>query len=721
MSTSPTPRWNILSTVAAPSATVPATRRRSEIDEAADTADIERARKRSKMRPTSPDSASTSPQPRPGPSTLKAVVSNGHSNGASSSIDINGHAAPPIPATVSLPGTTLYPDSDVDREQFVRLVIQTLRDVGYGASAATLEHESGYAMETDAVAALRAHVMAGAWADAHAALDGLGLAPEALPPARGLLAQQKYLELLEQSRTTEALRVLRDELAPLHPDPRALQPLSSLLMCTDPADLRARAAWDGAAGSSRRQLLVDLQHWIPSSLMIPPRRFPALLDQALAHQRSQCLWHNLPASQQSLYTDHACTSDAFPRHNTFSLETHADEVWNLAWSNDGRRLATASRDKSVIVWRIEKPAREGEEWTVREDLTLKDHPYAVNYVAWSLDDEVLLTSSEQIIKMWNTKTGILIRTLDSPHTETVSALAWVPDGSGFVSGAQDRRIVLWSADGHVREDWGHTPIRIFDLALTPDFTRLVAIGESAIQPPVERDPSLGARRDGSATPPERGGTPERSAGYQIIVYNLATKTPEFTATLENQLTSVSISADSRYALVNHAPDALLLWDLHAQRLVRAFAGQRQPRHVIRSCFGGVDEAFIVSGSEDGRVYVWHRERGVLLATLEAHGPGSVNAVRWNPVDPSMFASASDDRTVRIWQALPSLPLPSLTTEDGVGELRNGGPSAEAEGGKGKGKGKRRWDHAVRPSWGPQGSDREILKSNMTDRLICSAT
>ena len=217
-----------------------------------------------------------------------------------------------------------------------------------------------------------------------------------------------------------------------------------------------------------------------------------------------------------------------------------------------------------------------------------------------------------------------MRTLDSPHTETVSALAWVPDGSGFVSGAQDRRIVLWSADGRVRDDWGHTPIRIFDLALTPDFSRLVAIGESANQPPVERDASLGARRDGSATPPERGGTPaERSVSYQIIVYDLATKTPELyvtytlssmplshrnltsTATLENQLTSVSISADSRYALVNHAPDELLLWDLHAQRHVRTFAGQRQPRHVIRSCFGGVDEAFIVSGSEGTHSYRAH--------------------------------------------------------------------------------------------------------------------
>lgn len=60
-----------------------------------------------------------------------------HTNGASNGTvhaDVDGHASErhrsSIPR-VALPGRTLYDDSYVDREEFVRLVIQSLRDVGY--------------------------------------------------------------------------------------------------------------------------------------------------------------------------------------------------------------------------------------------------------------------------------------------------------------------------------------------------------------------------------------------------------------------------------------------------------------------------------------------------------------------------------------------------------------------------------------------------------------
>lgn len=71
--------------------------------------------------------------PEAGPSTANGHATNGHAHGtngasgAASTSRPNGKAV----TQVALSGTTLYDDSFVDREEFVRLVIQSLRDVGY--------------------------------------------------------------------------------------------------------------------------------------------------------------------------------------------------------------------------------------------------------------------------------------------------------------------------------------------------------------------------------------------------------------------------------------------------------------------------------------------------------------------------------------------------------------------------------------------------------------
>ena len=88
--------------------------------------------------------------------------------------------------------------------------------------------------------------------------------------------------------------------------------------------------------------------------MIPPRRFVTLLDQARLHQISQCTYHNAPVTPQhfSLYADHTCDTDLFPRITMTILQVHTDEVWSLERSHNGKYLASASKDKCVIVWSV---------------------------------------------------------------------------------------------------------------------------------------------------------------------------------------------------------------------------------------------------------------------------------------------------------------------------------------------------------------------------------
>ena len=114
-------------------------------------------------------------------------------------------------------------------------------------SAATLETESGYVMETSRVAEFRRCILDGTWREAEEALEHLGVAEDdglwvwfnyaqlnescvlihrICQEAKFLISQQKYLEFLETGKTAMALHVLRNELAPLHMDPEQLQPLS---------------------------------------------------------------------------------------------------------------------------------------------------------------------------------------------------------------------------------------------------------------------------------------------------------------------------------------------------------------------------------------------------------------------------------------------------------------------------------------------------------------
>ncbi|CAI5477017.1 unnamed protein product [Closterium sp. Yama58-4] len=557
-----------------------------------------------------------------------------------------------------------YQPSDRDRlgskgqirtVEFIRLIEQSLRSLGYDSIAAQLEAESGVALESKPVAQLRQAIMAGQWEESVAILSNLqGLDPSLLRHAEFLLLEQKFLELVEAGEVREALTTLRGRLGPTASDPKRLHQLAGWLLCAGPEDLKARSGWPGAGSESRGSVLKAVQALLPASVMVPDRRLEQLIESTVEMGRERCHYHNVADEALTLFTDHSCGRDMIPTVTTQVLEHHSDEVWCVQFSHDGTRLATASKDHTAVVWQIDNS------FSHRRLHTLAGHSLPLSYVAWSPDDSLLLTAgNDPFVCLWDAATGQLLRSF-SKHHDAISACAWFPCGRRFLSAsaATDRTVCVWDVEGSELPSWGGVGQhlwqqdggdfpRINDLAISSDCSHMVSVcNEKEIR------------------------VHELPSGKEHVVKET------------KSITSLSMSVDGRWVLVNLSSGDIHLWciqDICAakppDKPAFSYSGQVQGRFVIRSCFGGHDQRFIISGSEDAQVYMWHRDTGEVMEVLPGHS-GTVNAVSWPPTRPHMFATASDDGTVRIW-GLPSLVAGGMGMEVG-GSDGGTGMSVEAD-------------------------------------------
>lgn len=81
----------------------------------------------------------------------------------------------------------------------------------------------------------------------------------------------------------------------------------------------------------------------------------------------------------------------------------------------------------------------------------------------------------------------------------------------------------------------------------------------------------------------------------------------------------SINSTDRLALINCQTQGLHLWDMEDKCLVRKYQGNTQTNYAIYSCFGGVNESFVASGSEDHKVcsfwYEFSRHELIIFCSL----------------------------------------------------------------------------------------------------------
>ena len=143
-----------------------------------------------------------------------------------------------------------------------------------------------------------------------------------------------------------------------------------------------------------------------------------------------------------------------------TLTGHSNHVRSVAFSPDGQTLASGSVDKTIKLWEVQSQ---------RQIATLTGHSDYVWSVAFSPDGRTLASGShDQTIKLWDVQSQRQIATLTG-HSNYVRSVAFSPDGQTLASGSVDKTIKLWEVQSQrqIATLTGHSDY-VWSVAFSPD-------------------------------------------------------------------------------------------------------------------------------------------------------------------------------------------------------------------------------------------------------------
>ncbi|KAA6408308.1 MAG: hypothetical protein FRX48_08050 [Lasallia pustulata] len=301
-----------------------------------------------------------------------------------------------------------------------------------------------------------------------------------------------------------------------------------------------------------------------------------------------------------------------------TLEGHSDWVNAVAFSPDGKQLASGSGDMTVRIWDAATGA------TLQ---TLEGHSDWVSAVAFSPDGKQLASgSSDKTVRIWDAATGATLQTLEG-HSDVVNAVAFSPDGKQLASGSVDMTVQIWdTATGATLQTLEDHSVGVQAVAFSPNGKQLVSGSED-----------MTVRIWDAAT----GATLQTLEGHSGWVQ------------------AVAFSPDGKQLASGSEDKTVRIWDAATGATLQTLEGHSG---WVQAVAFSPDGKQLASGSDDKTVRIWDAATGATLQTLEGHSDG-VQAVAFSP-NGKQLASGSDDKTVRIWDAATGATLQTLEGHSG---------------------------------------------------------
>ncbi|HRQ36832.1 MAG TPA: protein kinase [Chloroflexota bacterium] len=327
------------------------------------------------------------------------------------------------------------------------------------------------------------------------------------------------------------------------------------------------------------------------------------------------------------------------------LAGHTSQVSAVAWSPDGRQVASGSWDGTIRVWDVDT----GEQvriiqsndqfialdWSPDGSLLaaatwgspillydpvstqklgeLGGNGSSITRLAWSPDGALLAAAEDSdptVIHLWDVAARAETAPPLTGHTDSITNLTWSSDSTRLISSSFDSTARVWSADGTEQLLLSGHEYGAYDAAWSPDESRILTTGG---------DNTL-RLWDAAAGGQVRALPSPLSPAIRLIW--LATT---------NQI--ITFLADGTILQVDAATDSVVQ-EIHDHTAS------------VSSVAWSPDGQLLASGGDDGLVRLWQPATGEELAYLAAHEYG-VSAVTFS-TDGSLLASAGGDGNLRVW-------------------------------------------------------------------------
>jgi WD40 repeat protein/energy-coupling factor transporter ATP-binding protein EcfA2 len=309
---------------------------------------------------------------------------------------------------------------------------------------------------------------------------------------------------------------------------------------------------------------------------------------------------------------------------------HTDEVLAVAFTNDGRTMATGSVDKRVRFWQVDSRTPRGS--------PVIGHTADVQDLAFSPDGGTLLSGSwDTTARAWRVPETFSVSRFLSGHVGEVQGIAFsLRGGLLATSGVDDNTTRLWKLpNGQPRG----VPLRHDDYPQRLAFSR-----------PDGRLIATAAGYGGTAT------IWEVARGRRLRTIQLHDPSDE-----NYSVQDIAFSPDGRLLATGDNETQVRFWQVDSGR---EYGKPLTNLEVVNAVTFSPDGTLVAAGLSDRTVHVWD------LRTRQPYGPvlrGHTNevwSVDFSP-DGKLLASAGDDRTVRLWDIATGQPhgRPILAHED----------------------------------------------------------